>query len=381
MVRYVPTSALILLGIVAGSAQPCSICNPNFLRAQTLRQSATQARFIVIAHLANPRLEGERGKTDLIVEEVIFDDKCLGTSQKLTLNSYVPFDPKKPPRYLFMGDIQNGTVDIIRGEAIQGTGIHEYLKRIRAIPENDRTRLLHTCFTYLDATNEAIAADAFHELAKASDQELAEVGKTLSPTKIRAFLKDPRTPADRLSVFAFLLGACGTKEDAKYLVSLIHATEQRYQSSLSGLLGGLLVLDARQGWQLVEEILRDRTRAFADKMSVHNTIRFIHATRPQDHRQAILRCLEIIVEDGEMADMAIEDLRRWHWWDLTKLILAQYGKPGHSAPLVKRSIVRYAISSPNAGNFIAERRRDDPKLVEHVEESLQFERATQPIPK
>ena len=44
-----------------------------------------------------------------------------------------------------------------------------------------------------------------------------------------------------------------------------------------------------------------------------------------------------------LADQAIEDLRRWGYWDLTTDVLAQYSKPTHAAPIVRRSIVRYAL--------------------------------------
>jgi len=77
--------------------------------------------------------------------------------------------------------------------------------------------------------------------------------------------------------------------------------------------------------------------------------------------------------------MAIEDLRRWQWWELTPTVLAQYGKPTHAAPLMKRAIVRYALCCPQpvAAEFVKARRLAEPQLVETVEESLEFEK---PLP-
>jgi len=82
----------------------------------------------------------------------------------------------------------------------------------------------------------------------------------------------------------------------------------------------------------------------------------------------------------DMADMAIEDLRRWKWWDLTRHILAQYGKPTHAAPLVKNAILRYALTCPDADSaaFVKALRVSEPALVREVEESLEFERPTPP---
>ena len=84
-----------------------------------------------------------------------------------------------------------------------------------------------------------------------------------------------------------------------------------------------------------------------------------------------------------MADLAVEDLRRWGLWELTPKVLAQYGKPTHSSPIVRRSIVRYALCCPNpeARRFVETTRQQQRELVEDVEDSLQFERRQQALSK
>jgi len=75
--------------------------------------------------------------------------------------------------------------------------------------------------------------------------------------------------------------------------------------------------------------------------------------------------------------VAVEDLRRFGLWDLTREVLALYGKPGYNSPLMQRAIVRYALSAKEdtaTRNFIADRRRAEPDLVKEVEEQLAFER-------
>ena len=62
-----------------------------------------------------------------------------------------------------------------------------------------------------------------------------------------------------------------------------------------------------------------------------------------------------VVARGDMADMAIEDLRRWKWWDLTKSRLwdSTTSRPTR-APLVKNAILRYAsdLSRRRRGRFV-----------------------------
>jgi hypothetical protein len=85
-----------------------------------------------------------------------------------------------------------------------------------------------------------------------------------------------------------------------------------------------------------------------------------------------------VISRGDMADMAVEDLRRWQWWDLTRRVLAQYTQPTHAAPLVKNSILRYALTCPDAdaAAFVKGVRASEPALLREIEESLEFERPT-----
>jgi hypothetical protein len=55
-------------------------------------------------------------------------------------------------------------------------------------------------------------------------------------------------------------------------------------------------------------------------------------------------------------------------------VFAQFAKPTHSAPIVKRCIVRYALTCPtdDAKRFVASVRQSEPKLVEAVEEQLKL---------
>jgi hypothetical protein len=82
-----------------------------------------------------------------------------------------------------------------------------------------------------------------------------------------------------------------------------------------------------------------------------------------------------MIQSGELADVAVGDLTRWKLWDHTKLILAQYGKPSHSAPIVRNALLRYALlcPQPEAKAFVDRLRQQEPKLVRELEEDLAFE--------
>ena len=73
----------------------------------------------------------------------------------------------------------------------------------------------------------------------------------------------------------------------------------------------------------------------------------------------------------------LEDLRKWNRWEVCDRILGLYGKKSHDIPIVKRSIIRYALScpAPKAKEFVELRRKADPETRWTVHSSC----ATAPI--
>ena len=370
-------SAACLLILAAGSAaQACSYCDPSNQRLQTFRQEARTSKFVVVGTLANPRLVGDNGFTDLNIEQVPKDDPALGKRRTLTLPRWVPIDAKKPPRVLVFFDVYEGKLDPFRAVTLRGTGVPDYVKAALALDDHDRVAALLFYFRHLDSPDPDVATDAFLEFAKATDQEIGAVGPKLDPAKLRKLLADPKTPPERLGVLAFLLGACGNNSDAATLATIIEKPDERTAPALGGLLGGLIEMRPDDGWKRAVAILGDPKRPYQDKLAVLGTVRFFHAYRPADNRKAILTAMAAVVARGDMADMAVEDLRRWKWWDLTKDVLAQYGKPTHAAPLVKNAILRYALTCPDAdaAAFAKAVEATDPAVIREVRESLEFER-------
>ena len=375
--------ATLLTLLAFTGAQACTYCDPANLKLQTFRQEARTSKFVIIGSLNNPRLVGDSGVTDIIVEQVVKNDPALAKKKTITLPRWTPVDPKKPPRMLLFVDVYEGKIDPFRGVMLRGTGMADYLRSAIDLDDRNRTASLLYYFRHLDSTDPEVAADAFLEFAKASDAEIAAVGPKLDAKKLRAMLSDSKVPAERLGLFAFLLGACGTRSDIEFLNTILDKGDDRSTAALSGVLGGLIERQPEAGWKRAIAILDDPKRQYQDKLAVLGTIRFFQACQPKEHRQAILLAASSVVAIGDMADMAIEDLRRWKWFDLTKQVLAQYGKPTHAAPLVKNAIVRYALSCPDpqAAAFVKSMRTTDAELVREIEESLELERPATPKPK
>ncbi len=367
---------LAVLFAVACRAPACNLCNMNIQQAQSFRQEADQARLVLYGTLENPHLVGDSGTTDLRIEAVLKTDPFLGSAKVVQLPRYVPVDAKSPPHFVVFCDVFNNRLDPYRGVPLTSKAAVEYLKGALALDRRDRTAQLLYYFRYLEDADKELAGDAFLEFAKANDKEIGQVAGKLSPDRLRRLLQDEQTPPNRLGLYAFLLGACGGERDAALFRSLLQNPDDRMLPALDGVLGGYIQLRPREGWELAYALLGDEKKPFPVRYAVLRTLRFYHGWKPQDTRPQVLKGLALAVPQGDAADLAVEDLRRWQAWDLTAQVLAQYGKKSHSAPIMQRAIIRYALCCPNpeAVNFIAERRRQDPALVKDVEESLQFEK-------
>ena len=118
----------------------------------------------------------------------------------------------------------------------------------------------------------------------------------------------------------------------------------------------------------------------ATKAAALGVLLFFHNWKPDENRSAMLRGMRSAVAEGDLADIAVEELRRWNFWDLTDVVLAQFDRRSHESVIIRSAIVRYALACPQpaAQRFIADLRKRDPEIVTAAVESLQAE---QGVPK
>jgi hypothetical protein len=351
----------------------CTFCAGGYATRQTIRERATGATIVVHGTLADSRFMPDgRGSTDLRIASHLKTDSKIAKPTAITIPQYLPVVGDTPRDYLLFATVVDGKPDMTGGLSLPAASL-DYVKQSLALPGNDPVARLAYYFTHLDAKEAAISADAFLEFAKASDADLARAAKGFNATKLKTWLADPSTPADRLGVYALLLGFCGNAGDKATLLTLIAAPRtERISTNLGGILAGLTLLDAKQGWAKIAEIACHPKAPFDERLAAIGTIRFFQATRPEASRPEIISIYRSLAGQGDLADVAAEDLRRWGWWDLTAEVLAPFEQPTHKAPIVRQALVRYALTCPDeaAKTFLDAARKSDAKTVERVEEGL-----------
>jgi hypothetical protein len=369
-------AAWALLPAAAGACPFCSA------QGQTLTDEVNQASMVLFGTLTNAKLgANDEGSTDLVVEEAIKKDPILGDKKVVTLPRYVPTDPKNPKKFLIFCDVFKGKIDPYRGVPTEpSSAIAKYLKGAMELKGKDVSARLRYFFPYLDNADAEVSNDAYKEFAKADYKDYHGMAKDLPADKIAGWLQDAKTPAFRFGLYASMLGHCGGDKHAELLRKLLDDPAHRLNSGVDGMLAGYAMLKPKEGWTYTRDILKDPSKEFMIRYAALRAARFFHDSRPDvvDSKQ-VVEGVRQLLDQSDIADLAIEDLRRWGRWEVCEQVLGLYGKKSHDVPIVRRAILRFALSCPPdmkaPAAFVAELRKKDPDMVKDAEELLKLETA------
>jgi hypothetical protein len=377
--------AVVVGALVAIPAAACPFCT---MQGQTLTGDVGQASMVLFGTFQNARINGGDGATDLHVEAVIKEHDILGGKKVVTLPRYVPSDEKNPAKFLVFCDVFKGRIDPYRGVPVKPTSdIVKYLKGALAVKDKDETTRLRFFFDYLDNADIEIANDAYKEFGNADAKAYKNLAPKLPPEKLAKWLEDPKTPSFRFGLYAILLGHCGTEKQAALLRDMLTDPKKKVTSGVDGLLAGYVMLKPKEGIALMADVLKDdkdkdgnQRKDFLFRYAGLRAIRFFMDTRPDlVPREQLIKAAMPLLNQHDIADLAIEDLRKWKCFDALDMILALADKESHQVPIIQRAILRFALTcsdKPKAVEFVKAQRKKDAENVKEVEDILRLESTT-----
>jgi hypothetical protein len=388
----------ILLAVAAGLAiavaapAPAKACPFCPSAGQTLLGEVNQAHLIVFGTLKNPKRDPNefgKGTTDLEIEVVVKDNEFLKNKKMITLPRYVPEDPKNKSKHLIFCGIYKGELDPYRGEAVApDSKIAEYLKGAIELKDKDMPTRLAYFFKYFDSADWAVSGDAYQEFSNAEYKYVREAAPRFDAAHVLKMLKDPNTSKARLGLLGLVFGHCGKGEkDAKALKALIDDPDVRQATGLDGLLAGYVLLAPKDGLEYVSGIIKDAKVDFLVRYAALRCLRFFWEYRDDMLKRAdIVATIQPLLEQPDIVDLAVEDLRKWEQWDLAPKIIGLFDKPTHEASIIQRSIIKFALSAPasnqDCGGFLTRLRADEKQSerVRDLEQLLELEKP-RPAPK
>lgn len=373
--RWIVLSFVMLLFLPADS-RSCSLCG-TVRQRELLSNQFERADCVLVGRLANPRLNDGpgslpgSGRTDVHVERVLKASAKLPIPKVVVFDRYIPvLDPKDPPRFVVFMEQRAGELATFSGVHLKSPTLADFFVHLQKIPRTDPIGRLKFCAGHFGSSDAAVAEEAFLEWAKSPDPLVAQAARQLGPETLRKILQNPELEPEQISMFSYLLGACGTSQDAELLAAMIRKPTPKQSQGFEGVLAGFIALDPMSGWKQTTNLLEDAKQPILLRLAAIRTLRFFFASNPKDHRDRVSTGLAPVLHDGSIADLAINELRTTEIWDHTDKVFSYYKAPSHDSAIIRGSIVRYALACPlpSAKTFVAAVRQSDPNLVSDLEE-------------
>jgi hypothetical protein len=317
----------------------------------------------------------------LQVEAVIKGNKDFEGQKKITLARFIP--PEAKYRYLVFCDVFKGKVDPYKVVAVaKDADVVKYVKGAQELKDEKIGKRLRFFFDFLDNPDLEISNDAYKEFANADYKDYRDMAKDLPAERVAKWLTEEKTPAFRIGLYASMLGHCGAKKDAQTLRDLLE--KRHVVSGVDGILAGYVMLDPKEGWDYVRGIFADGRKEFMVRYAALRAARFLWDSRPDlvSHKD-IAGAVTALLGQTDIADLAIDDLRKWGCWDLADQVLGVQKKPPFEVAIVRRAVLKYCLcckGNQEAEMFVTEQRKKDPQLVTDLEELLKLEQSPPPPP-
>jgi hypothetical protein len=378
-VRAVVAVAALL---VAGPGlQACPFCTAQ---GQTLTGEYHLAPLVLVGTPVGGRLDGDAGTTDLAVTAVLKPHPALGARKVVTLQRLLVAPDERRVELLVFCDVNQGKVDPYRCFPVSSRGdVERYLRGAAKLQGRKPGDRLAHFFDFLDHREALLADDAYKEFGNASPEDYRELAKALPAERLAGWLKDRGRHAARFGLYGSLLGHTGRAEYAPLLRSLVDDPEVRGLRGLDGLLAGYAVLRPAEGWPYLRDLLLAPGQPLAARWAALRAARFLWDSRPDVVPPARLaEELLPLLDQSNMADLLVEDLRQRKNWAATARVLALQERPAPAWSMAHRAVLRYALSCPGepAAAFVREARKRDPREVRDLELRLEFERQPPPSP-
>lgn len=366
-------AAAWLLTTATGSA--CPFCNA--MQGKTFTGEVNDAAMVLYGRLTNANEKKET--TEIEIEDVLKDNAVRANQKHLTLHRYVDLSlTTDKDRFLVFCDLYKGKIEPYRGMALKvGSKLPEYVRG--ALQKKDRPigERLRFFFDYLDNSDTEVSTDAYKEFSLADYKDFKTMARDLPADRVVKWLKSSDVPAYRVGLYASMLGHCGKDEHAAVLKGVLDDPERRAGSGIDGVMAAYAMLRPKEGFIYMQNVLKNPKDEFMFRYAALRAVRFFYDYRTDviDRKQIVEAVCGLLHQD-DIADLAIEDLRKWQAWSAAGQVLAVSKSSAFKQPIVKRALLRYCLQCKGVAEataYVAERRKADPKVVEEAEELLKLE--------
>jgi hypothetical protein len=313
------------------------------------------------------------GQVELAIDDVLVPHNLLKDRKTLLVPRHIASKDK----FLVALEANAGKLEAVAGHPIDEKGdIVKFFRGALQLKDKSALGRIRYSVDFLRSPHKEVADSAHHQLRDASYADLRRVGEPLRAEPLLQALQDANTPNEHLGTFGMLLGHCGKKEHAVLLRKLIDRHAQQALIGMHGLFLGNVLLEPEIGWNFIVKHAQQKEKSFLSRYAALRAMRLLGDERKDlvDAKKwaaGIARILNV----PDMADFAIEDLRKRQCWDHCDAVLDLHGKPAFRSLVIRNSMLRFALQCPlpAAKTFVVLERARDPESVSDTEELLALE--------
>jgi hypothetical protein len=313
------------------------------------------------------------GQTELVLDSVLKAHAALKGRKSVLTPRYL--DTKE--KLLVAMEIHKGEIEAYEGVALDAKGaVLKYVRGALQLKDKSTAARLRYNIDFLDDADDQVAQSARVELNSAKYAALRKVAETLKPEPFaKALASEDLAEANR-GPLAMLLAHCGTKEHAALVRKILDRADEKASSSDATLFFAYVLLDRGAGWDYLTKNSVQADNSFLRRYSALRALRQLSEERKdivpeKKWADATVSILKL----ADMADFAIEDLRKGKCWEQCDAVLDLVGQKQYDVPIVRRSMLRYALQcpSPRAKAYVNEVRGRDPEYVKDTQEVLDLD--------
>lgn len=227
-----------------------------------------------------------------------------------------------------------------------------------------RERRLKFFLPYLGHPNRVLSDSAYVEFADAPYSIVARFAPAVGLSKLRTWLKDPKTPEEHRSLYLVMLGQIGKTQDLPWIeAQVLAAARSKPPGTLSALLICYLNLKGSGGLNLLEKAFLKG--GLERRNAALETMRTLMDETTAVPKSKVLPLFRNLLSDPDLAGSVLRDLALWEDWAALPQVLPLLELPAKQM-FIRIAAIRYLRSCPlpQAQEKLEQLRQQDPKAAE-----------------
>jgi hypothetical protein len=358
---------LFLVALLTSSCTTINAANCPFCTAvsQTLRQEIGQMDVAVVASFVSADSET---KSTFAVKKVLRGENLVAVGDEFSVDY---FGKAKPDQLFLLMGIDPPVFAWSSPQKLNENNL-SYIDEMLKLPKDSTKERLRFYLKYLSDKDPLISRDVFDEFASASYSDMVELKENYNRQALLDWIRDTELSPDRRRMYLVMLGICGQKADADIIEKLLLSDDQSKLAGLDAMIACYLTLKGESGLKLVnEQFLTNKEVGYNQIYPAVMALRFHGNEGGVIDRKAIIKSMQLLLDQPKLADLVIPDLARFEdWSNIPKLVKLFKDAEENKTVWIRIPVINYlkACPLPEAAAALEELKQLDPASYKRATE-------------